>query len=241
MQDDVDLVAAEGWVAGGAKPPRGIIEDKERKIKETPDLVIGRRKYKMDLIPPALIVHRYFAAEEAAIDDLAARQEAAARELEEFVEEHTGGEEVLLEDVVNEKGGNVTRKAVNDRLKEIGRAAEFAEEREALTRCLELIEAEARAGKAVKEARAALDERVLARYATLAVDEIRTLVVEDKWFASIRAAVEDEVERLTQRLAGRVKELDERYARPLPELEREVEAFGKKVEAHLKRMGGLVW
>lgn len=47
MQDDVDLVAAEGWVAGGAKP-RGIIEDKERKIKETPDLVIGRRKYKMD-------------------------------------------------------------------------------------------------------------------------------------------------------------------------------------------------
>lgn len=143
--------------------------------------------------------------------------------------------------MVNEKGGNVTRKAVNDRLKEIGRAAEFAEEREALTRCLELIEAEARAGKAVKEARAALDERVLARYATLAVDEIRTLVVEDKWFASIRAAVEDEVERLTQRLAGRVKELDERYARPLPELEREVEAFGKKVEAHLKRMGGLVW
>ncbi|BBL68143.1 type I restriction-modification system subunit M [Methanoculleus chikugoensis] len=236
MQDDVDLVAAEGWVAGAK--PRGIIEDKERKIKETPDLVIGRRKYKMDLIPPALIVHRYFAAEEAAIDDLAARQEAAARELEEFVEEHTG-EEVLLEDVVNEKG-NVTRKAVNDRLKEIGRAAEFAEEREALTRCLELIEAEARAGKAVKEARAALDERVLARYATLAVDEIRTLVVEDKWFASIRAAVEDEVERLTQRLAGRVKELDERYARPLPELEREVEAFGKKVEAHLKRMG-LVW
>ena len=236
MQDDVDLVAAEGWVAGAK--PRGIIEDKEKKIKETPDLVIGRRKYKMDLIPPALIVSRYFAAEQAAIDDLAARQETAARELEEFVEEHTG-EEGLLEDAVNEKG-NVTRKAVNDRLKEIGRSPEFAEERDALTRVMALIEAESRAGKAVKEARAALDERVLARYTTLTVDEIRTLVVEDKWFASIRAAVEGEVQRLTQRLAGRVKELDERYARPLPELEREVEAFGKKVEEHLKRMG-LEW
>ena len=236
MQDDVDLVAAEGWVA--AAKPRGIIEDKEKKIKETPDLVIGRRKYKMDLIPPGLVVRRYFAVEEAVIDDLTARQETAARELEEFVEEHTG-EEGLLEDAANEKG-NVTRKAVNDRLKEIGRATEFAEEREALTRCLKLIEAEARAGKAVKEARTALDERVLARYATLTVDEIRTLVVEDKWFASIRAAVEGEVQRLTQRLAGRVKELDERYARPLPELEREVEAFGVKVEEHLKRMG-LEW
>ena len=38
-------------------------------------------------------------------------------------------------------------------------------------------------------------------------------------------------------LAGRMKELEERYARPLPELEREVEAFGAKVEGHLKRMG----
>ena len=42
---------------------------------------------------------------------------------------------------------------------------------------------------------------------------------------------------MTQRLAGRMKELEERYARPLPELEREVEAFGAKVEGHLKRMG----
>ncbi|HPZ14836.1 MAG TPA: hypothetical protein PLK04_11510, partial [Bacillota bacterium] len=71
-------------------------------------------------------------------------------------------------------------------------------------------------------------------------DEIKTLVVEDKWFASIRAAVEGEVERLTQRLAGRVKELDERYARPLPELEREVEEFGAKVAEHLRKMG-LKW
>ena len=233
MQDDVDLIAAEGWVEGAK--PRGIIEDKAKKIKETPDLTIGRRKYKMDLIPPGLIINRYFAAGQAAIDDLAARQETATRELEEFIEEHTG-EEGLLEDAVNEKG-NVTRAAVNARLREIGRNPEFAEERDALTRVVALIEAEAGAKKAVKEAQASLDKRVLARYATLTEDEIKTLVVEDKWFASIRAAIEGEVQRLTQRLAGRVKELDERYARPLPELEREVEGFNEKVEEHLKSMG----
>ena len=236
MQDDVDLIAAEGWVEGAK--PRGIVEDKAKKIKETPDLTIGRRKYKMDLIPPGLIINRYFAAEQAVIDELAARQETATRDLEEFIEEHTG-EEGLLVDAMNEKG-NVTKKAVTDRLKEIRRDPEFAEERDALTQVMALIEAEAGAKKAVKEAQAALDERVLARYAPLTEDEIKTLVVEDKWFASIRAAVEGEVQRLTQRLAGRVKELDERYARPLPELEREVEAFGVKVEEHLKRMG-LEW
>ena len=62
-------------------------------------------------------------------------------------------------------------------------------------------------------------------------------MVEDKWFTDIRAAIKSEVERLTQRLAGRVKELEERYARTLPELEREVEAFGAKVEGHLRQMG----
>jgi type I restriction enzyme M protein len=63
------------------------------------------------------------------------------------------------------------------------------------------------------------------------------LVVDNKWFASLGAAVEGEVQRLPQQLAGRVKELDERYARPLPELEREVEIFSAKVEGHLKKMG----
>jgi len=233
MQDDVDLIAVEGWVEGAK--PRGIVEDQAKKIKETPDLTIGRRKYKMDLIPPGLIINRYFAAEQTAIEELQARQETATRELEEFIEEHTG-EEGLLEDAVNEKG-NVTRAAVNARLKEIRRNPEFAEEHEALTQVMALFEAEAGAKKAVKEAQAALDKRVLARYATLTEDEIKTLVVEDKWFASIQAAIDVEVERLTQRLAGRVKELDERYARPLPELEREVEVFGAKVKEHLRRMG----
>ena len=78
---------------------------------------------------------------------------------------------------------------------------------------------------------------MLARYATLTETEIKTLVVEDKWFASIGAAIEDEVQRLTQQLTGRVQELEERYAQPLPELDSEVEAFGAKVEAHLRKMG----
>ena len=62
-------------------------------------------------------------------------------------------------------------------------------------------------------------------------------MVEDKWFASIRASIEGEVQRLTQQLAGRVKVLEERYARTLPELEKEVEEFGTKVEGHLSKMG----
>ena len=76
---------------------------------------------------------------------------------------------------------------------------------------------------------------MLDHYAALTEAEIKTLVVEDKWIASIRAALDSEVQRLAQQLAGRIKELEERYASPPPK--REVEEFGMKVEGHLKKIG----
>jgi type I restriction enzyme M protein len=236
MQDDIYLIAGDGWIE--AARPRGIVEDKERKIKETPDLVIGRKKYKTDLVPPALIVARYFAEEQAAIDELQIAHDTAARELGELIEENSG-DEGLLVDAINEKG-KVTKAAVKDRLKAIKDEAESDDELNALTRCLELIEVESEAGRAVRDAQAALNEKVMAQYAKLSEDEIKTLVVEDKWFARLRAAIEGEVQRVTQRLASRVKELDQRYARPLPALERDAEMLGGKVSEHLKIMG-LSW
>src|SRR5690606_42074084 len=124
-----------------------------------------RKKYKMDLVPPALVVARYFAKEQAAVEALQSKQEAAAQALEEFVEEHSG-EEGLLSEATNDKG-KVTKGGVKDRLKAIAGEPESDEEREALERCLALIDAESEASKAVKEAQAALDEKVLARYAKL--------------------------------------------------------------------------
>ena len=233
MQDDVYLIAVDGWVE--AARPRGIIYDKNRKNNETPDLTIKRNKYRMDLIPPALIVARFFPQKQAAIETLQVAQEAAARELDEFVEEH-GGDEGLLEDATNDKGKAVKGR-LQERLREIKSEPGCGEEHNALTRCLALINSDAQAGKAVKDAQSALDEQVLARYATLTEAEIKTLVVEDKWFAGLRAAIESEVERLTHRLAVRVQELEERYAKPLAELEQEVEVFSSKVEGHLQRMG----
>jgi type I restriction enzyme M protein len=236
MQDDVYLIAGDGWIE--AAKPRGIVEDKERKIKETPDLVIGRKKHKMDLVPPALVVARYFAEEQTAIDELQFAHDTAARELEEFVEEHSG-EEGLLADAMNEKG-KITKAAIKDRLKAITDEAESDDEFNALTRCLQLIEAESEAGRAVRDAQAALDAEVLAKYRKLSEAEIKTLVVEDKWFTSIRTAIEDEVRRVTQNLTGRVKELEERYATPLPQLTDEVAALAARVDGHLEKMGA-VW
>ncbi|MCY3722770.1 MAG: hypothetical protein OXG97_11165 [Candidatus Poribacteria bacterium] len=77
----------------------------------------------------------------------------------------------------------------------------------------------------------------MAGYATLTEDDIKAIVVEDKWVASIRAGIESEVQRLTQVLTGRVQELEERYAYRLSDLASGVANFGTKVEEHLKKMG----
>ena len=68
----------------------------------------------MDLIPPALIVARYFAEEQDAIEMLQAKQETAVQTSEEYIEEHAG-EDGLLADATNESG-NVTAGSVKARL-----------------------------------------------------------------------------------------------------------------------------
>lgn len=232
LQDDVYLIAADGWI--GASKARTVIEDKERKIKETPDLSIGRKKYKMDLVPPSLLVARFFATEQTSIDEAQSKLDEASQMIEEFVEENIG-EDGLLEDVANDKG-KVTQTAVKARLKEIGDDPEFADEQKALEHCQKLLDTETLAKKAVKALQDKLDEQVLAKYPELNEGEIRALVVDDKWLSAIASGINGEVHRLILQLAGRVKELGERYAQPLPEIEQEVETLSGKVQSHLKKM-----
>jgi len=233
MQDDLYLLVSDGWTH--AAVPRTVVEDKDKKIKETPDLVIGRTKYKMDLLPPHLVSRAFLPSEEAALEDLRARSEAAAAGLEEYIEENSG-DEGPLSDAVNDKG-KVTKAGVRAALKALGTAADLSETREALEHCERLIDAESEANKALKVAQAVIDEQVLARYGRLSESEIKDIVVEQKWLAAIQEAAEAEVTRVTASLASRVKELEERYADPLPSLERSVEELSMKVSAHLKRMG----
>jgi type I restriction enzyme M protein len=229
MQDDVFLVIAGGWVS--AAKPRVIVEDKEKKLKEVPDLIVGHTRYKMDLLPPSLLIARFFAGPVDSYAALESRRIDADSALEEFTQEHSG-EDGLLEDVINDKG-NVTKTAVQARLKEVAEDPDSGEERMVLGRCLELINAQARAEQALKAAHT----KILARYATLSEDEIRTIAVTDKWLAAIEAGITGELERLIQNLVDRVTELERRYARTLPDLERDAQDRAVRVRDQLIQMG----
>jgi type I restriction enzyme M protein len=232
LQDDVYLLVQEGWQTG--RILRELVAKKGEKLKEQPDLVIAKTKYKADLIPPALIVARYFAEQQAEIDRLQAELDSAAQALESYLEENSS-DDGLLSDALNDKD-KVTKASVTARLK----LATDPEEIAALKQAKKLFDAEAKAKKALKAAQEALDQSVFHQYPKLSEAEIKTLIVEDKWLTTLKARIEAEIERITQQLANRVKELEERYAEPLPAITRQVEALSEKVAGHLKAMG-LEW
>lgn len=89
------MLVQDGCAAGQVL--RELVVKKGEKPKETPDLIIDKRKYKADLIPPSLIVGRYFADKQQHIDRLQADLDAIRQELEALLEEHSGEEGALSE------------------------------------------------------------------------------------------------------------------------------------------------
>jgi type I restriction enzyme M protein len=225
LKDDVYMLVEDGWKA---------TLEPVRDAKGNPK----KGEYDCELIPKPLLIARYFAAEQAALTDLEQQLEAATRNLEEMLEEH-GSEDGLLSEVQNEKG-KVTKAAVSARIREIKADPEYREERLLLEQYQDALEQETRLKSAIKDAQAALDRTVIARYPTLGTEEIKTLVIDDKWLAAIQSAIQGEIDAISQRLTQRIKELAERYEFTLPTLEQEMLALTKKVNGHLEKMG-VVW
>ena len=181
-----------------------------------------------------MIIARYFADQQSAIDQLNDEIAAFDQQLEEMAEEH-GGEDGLLEEAKTEKD-KINKASVTARLKAIRGDKDADEERAALQAYLDIVNKQSDAGDKLKVAEAALNEAVLEKYGTLTKQDIITLVVDDKWLATLSAAVQSELDRVSQTLTSRIREIAERYETPLPALISEVSELSSRVDQHLKRM-----
>ena len=220
MQDDAYLIAADGWVA---VPARIVETDKKGKRKD--------KGWSCDLVPKSLIVARYFANEQAALDAKQAELEATAAVLAALEEEHGG------EDGVFNGYDGITAATVKDRIREIGNDRDGTDELKVLQQWLDLGNQISSLKRQIKEADAALDALALGKYPKLTEADIKALVIDDKWMARLAAAVQSELDRVSQSLTTRIRELAERYAAPLPQLTDEVATLAARVEEHLAKMG----
>jgi type I restriction enzyme M protein len=243
MQDDVYIVSALGWLDGARV--RQVLPTKDKNGKtiwgETHDYKKGRHRFKSELIPAALLIAHYFSAERTAIETVEEQVDALEQQLDELKEEQ-GRDGGLLEDVVEGEGEKrkITAKGVKAQLKKIGSDPDFADERKALEDAALLLDKHADAKSRLKGMQEALEAKVAAKYPTLSEGEIKVLVVDDKWLATLSAQVQGELNRVSGALTSRIRELADRYATPLSQLVTEVDTLGSRVDAHLKKMGA-VW
>ena len=220
MQDDVYIIAVNGW-----KIEINTIQNKKGKATG----------WDCDLLPKEIVIKKYFAAEQATLDSMQTELDSINQQKESLEEENSGEDDLFAE--ARNDTGKINKGSLLKRIKEINEDSEFADELKALEEYNKLIEKEAELKTKVKDAEALLDKKLLAKYKSLSEAEIKELVVEDKWLVCLHNAIKGEMERISHKLAGRIKELSERYKIPLPKLTKDVELLSKKVNTHLQKMG----
>ena len=221
MQDDVYTIADGGWVA----EPQRIIEEKKNKdgkVTKTVD-----KGWTCDLVPKALLVARYFADEQKALDALVDELAGVEAERTELEEEHSGDEGVFS------TMDKITKGEISNARKE----AEDAEDITVLDTWLAFSKQEAALKKDIKAADTALDQAAYDKYPKLSADEVKALVVDDKWMAYLSATIGAQVYQVAGQLTQRIQTLAARYGAPLRELTKAAEALEARVEQHLEAMG----
>jgi len=227
MKDDVYLVVEDGWTAN----VRRVLE-KNNKGKEVD------KGWTCDLIPKELIINKYLSAEQAELNDLQSSLESVQVEISQFEEEHAG-DEGLLSDATNDKG-NLSKATLTKFIKDNKTNSDEKEAIEHANQLLKLFDKESELKKTVKAKEVELDQMTLEQFGKLTSNEVREIVLEDKWLSSIKSDIQTEIDGISQRLTTRIKELGERYDNKLGSLATETEALEAKVANHLQKMG-FVW
>ena len=243
LQDDVYLIAQDGWLA--VKDLAEITKESDEVanltvvFEETETDKKGKaktkrisKKYRSEVIAPELIAHRYFSDDLAKLEEKLSELERLSQELENRLEEHSG-EEGVLNDVLDAKG-KLSAKLLKAELEKSG----IEEGERAILQTAQTLMTQEKAAKDVVKAQSeALNLAIFKQFGQLSEEEVKQLVVKDKWLATLQSRIENRLENAIQQLISRLNTLEDRYCSPMAELAQEVEMWQRKVDAHLKNMG----
>lgn len=224
MQDDVYMIMADGWKLN-LRPK--LKEDKKEK-EMVPVVVKTWNDLESDLLPVEYIVNRFCKSELEACDELSASIAFMENEVTSLVEEN--------DDVFDTK--NFEKEKIN--LASVKKRAKVTkgEEQEHLMEWIEL-QNSIKAEKAkLKEANDKLLSRVKEEYELLAQNEMRVKnLVKEKWVNAISTRIESELSRSIEQLKSQLSAISDRYDQTLPSIDKEVEDYESRVNAHLTQMG----
>lgn len=217
LRDDFYLLCASGWLAA-------------REVE------ISRRtrnsvEFEGSIVPKILLQRRFLAPLLDAASAAARAVEEAQADFEAFLEDDRDkGEEAFFHETDEDSGDPVL---ISDRDIKDEPSIPLTAKRDYF--------AKKRTLKNAKDARKAADQTLstatLSRYAILTEEECKVLVLDDKWFATLAAAVSSLYDTRIQGFVSEITALHERYKTPLPALEAAAEQSRQEVHAVLNSLG----
>ncbi|WQW96458.1 type I restriction-modification system subunit M [Helicobacter pylori] len=228
LQDDWFLLSFNGFRSAKELRKLNPLKDKNKKANylEEPDFVIQKTYYKSDLIPKNLIKQRFFEKETKELEELENALNEKEALLDEFIEEHSSEEGLFYELKINE---SVLKKELKN--------ATDLEDEKILKTALEWLEAKNKALKMKNKAYEELELKAFHQYKNLEINEIKDLIIKDKWLNSLKNALENKIQKRINAFTSALNEIISNYSNSLLELDKEVKESESKVLEHLKDLG----
>ena len=148
----------------------------------------------------------------------------------------------LEEDQGNEDGvfsdfEKINKATVKSCIKDIQDNEGQADDLAVLKDWMRYFEKEAHLKKEIQQLERDLDKAIYEKHSFLKEDEVKDIVIKEKWLKSIQQSLQGVLDQVGQKLSERIKQLHERYEDALPEQSKRVSGLEKKVTGHLKKMG----
>ncbi len=228
LQDDWFLLSCNGFESAKNLRKLTPLKDKNKKANylEEPDFVIQKTYYKNDLIPKNLIKQRFFEQEAKELEELENALNEKEALLDEFIEEHSNEEGLFDGLKINE---SVLKKELKN--------ATDLEDKQILKTALELLEAKNKALKMKNKAYEELELKAFHQYKNLEINEIKDLIIKDKWLKSLKNALENKILKRINAFISALNGIIQTYSNSLLELDKEVKESESKVLEHLKDLG----
>ncbi|GAA9077135.1 hypothetical protein HpHA142_04510 [Helicobacter pylori] len=231
LQDDWFLLSFNGFRSAKNLRKLTPLKDKNKKANylEEPDFVIQKTYYRSDLIPKNLIKQRFFEKETKELEELENALNEKEALLDEFIEEHSNEEGLFDGLKINE---SVLKKELKN--------ATDLEDKQILKTALELLEAKNKALKMKNKAYEELELKAFHQYKNLKLNEIKDLIIQDKWLKSLKNALENKIFKRINAFSSALNGIIQTYSNSLLELDKEVKESESKVLEHLKDLGVVV-
>ncbi|MGN8542626.1 type I restriction-modification system subunit M [Helicobacter pylori] len=231
LQDDWFLISFNGFISAKNLRKLTPLKDKNKKANylEEPDFIVQKTYYKSDLIPKNLIKQRFFEKETKELEELENALNEKEANFEEFIEEHSNEEGLFYGLKINE---SVLKKELKN--------ATDSEDKEILKTALEWLEAKNKALKMKNKAYEELELKAFHQYKNLEINEIKDLIIKDKWLNSLKNALENKIQKRTNAFISALNGIIQTYSNSLLELDKEVKESESKVLEHLKDLGIVV-